>query len=304
MGNNRASSRTVAKILPMALGVFGLLIGTPSWASDPGDEILPVNYYFELGDTYSGDQGAVFSDYGRASFGVFPGVPDSFGVHAGGENQPILTFSQAEVSYAFMVEPAPGEDDDDLPVPVDISGSYLVEAGGQGGGGVGVADNATSGGFGGNFIFTATCGQGIFTGCGTGTYLVQGSFLPWEVYSWVLFAGGQVGPDDPDDPDTMGGYYTAQIDPTIFIDNSSGKYDGYHLDIGVLTIPSSVPEPASWVLMLCGFGVLGATLRQRRLRTYSAVEAGAAGAPAPLAFGWSAPWRTSHVVKAWVLGLR
>ncbi|MEK7429367.1 MAG: PEPxxWA-CTERM sorting domain-containing protein [Pseudomonadota bacterium] len=34
---------------------------------------------------------------------------------------------------------------------------------------------------------------------------------------------------------------------------------------GTIDLTSAVPEPATWALMICGFGLAGATLRQRRL---------------------------------------
>ena len=51
----------------------------------------------------------------------------------------------------------------------------------------------------------------------------------------------------------------------IFFDRSGFGVDGFALDQIVLTTDGpSVPEPASWALMIAGFGVVGAAARQRR----------------------------------------
>ncbi len=41
--------------------------------------------------------------------------------------------------------------------------------------------------------------------------------------------------------------------------HNDGLYNG-----GLLTPPPAVPEPASWALMLAGFGTLGMAMRRRR----------------------------------------
>jgi len=44
---------------------------------------------------------------------------------------------------------------------------------------------------------------------------------------------------------------------------AGGRYSSVRF--GTLDLTSAVPEPASWALMICGFGLAGATLRQRRI---------------------------------------
>lgn len=53
---------------------------------------------------------------------------------------------------------------------------------------------------------------------------------------------------------------------TLGINGTSGGNGSYAGTFSVATL-ASVPEPASWALLLVGFGVVGSTLRRRRLAT-------------------------------------
>ena len=56
-----------------------------------------------------------------------------------------------------------------------------------------------------------------------------------------------------------------------FFDTFGGSSNTGYLDnFSIDTVPGGVPEPASWALMLIGFGGLGATLRARRGRAVPA----------------------------------
>ena len=50
-------------------------------------------------------------------------------------------------------------------------------------------------------------------------------------------------------------------DPTTTVDLNRM---GYSNAIGVLSVPPPVPEPATWAMMLMGFGVAGYSMRRRR----------------------------------------
>ena len=70
-------------------------------------------------------------------------------------------------------------------------------------------------------------------------------------------------PDTPANPNPLnpGGEYNAKdvvIDRAYIIADQGG---------GGISIPSGVPEPASWGLMVGGFGFVGGALRRRRHRT-------------------------------------
>jgi hypothetical protein len=90
----------------------------------------------------------------------------------------------------------------------------------------------------------------------------------WNAYSGVakITAAGDYlvsfsfnTPDTPADPDPAnpGGEYNAKdvvIDRAYLISDAAG---------GGVSIPTAVPEPASWVLMFSGFGLIGCLLRRR-----------------------------------------
>jgi hypothetical protein len=48
----------------------------------------------------------------------------------------------------------------------------------------------------------------------------------------------------------------ANVDSTAFID-----------DVSLSVTPSTVPEPASWAMLLTGFGLVGTAIRRRRVAT-------------------------------------
>jgi hypothetical protein len=67
-----------------------------------------------------------------------------------------------------------------------------------------------------------------------------------------------------------GGYANVYIDPVIAIDPVwAAAHPGYSLSFsaGVGNSPAvgAVPEPASWVLLVAGFGIAGAVARRRRV---------------------------------------
>ncbi|HEY2707214.1 MAG TPA: PEP-CTERM sorting domain-containing protein, partial [Caulobacteraceae bacterium] len=182
------------------------------------------------------------------------------------ENKVLLSTTNGIVSIGVFIEVPVDDDPPFPPVPVEIQGSYELQASDLGQANVRVGDNIVSmGRFAGSSLFNAACGLGAPDECSGGTFDETAFFSPGTVYSFTLSAGGFVGSDTDD---LKGGSYLASIDPKIFIDNSSGDFNGFRLDIGTIAdSPSAAPEPASWALLLGGCGVLGATLRRHNRRT-------------------------------------
>ncbi len=77
-----------------------------------------------------------------------------------------------------------------------------------------------------------------------------------------LHLGGEI--DTGDTWKTVSGHFTLAQGGTIRLGlvDDSGVFGGN--DFGVDNITLSVPEPASWALMIMGFGAAGAMLRRRR----------------------------------------
>jgi len=75
---------------------------------------------------------------------------------------------------------------------------------------------------------------------------------------------GSLGLGDPADDDW-------QSDPSLRLDLLvPGGIDQAQVRLEAASAIGAVPEPASWVLMLSGFGLIGAVLRRRRARPHRA----------------------------------
>ncbi len=64
-------------------------------------------------------------------------------------------------------------------------------------------------------------------------------------------------------------------DPFIHVDRSFPGYAAYSVELsdGVANaLPGTVPEPASWIIMIAGFGTIGATARRKRQAAQSCSE--------------------------------
>lgn len=109
------------------------------------------------------------------------------------------------------------------------------------------------------------CGNDLAAGA---TCSVTASFI---VFDGEAFDDGE-GPE-PDGPNNPPGEWTTGIDVTwdfaanVPCDPKMGQLceGDIPYDNPVVDVTDDVPEPASWALMLAGFGLLGAAVRRRRL---------------------------------------
>jgi hypothetical protein len=110
-----------------------------------------------------------------------------------------------------------------------------------------------------------------------------------EIGSWGSYTMGGIGGDElaftgenftwnPEDGDLTlvleivkpkagvgGGFFVSNLgDPTP--PGSNQEDDGFEFEGIAGDVTSAAPEPAAWALMITGFGLAGATLRQRRSR--------------------------------------
>ncbi|WP_066963013.1 PEPxxWA-CTERM sorting domain-containing protein [Rhizorhabdus dicambivorans] len=68
------------------------------------------------------------------------------------------------------------------------------------------------------------------------------------------------------------------------IQNGGGGFEFDNLTVGTSSVPITAPEPATWAMMLVGFGLIGALLRNRaRGSTYQAARALTNGPTTPRA---------------------
>ena len=123
----------------------------------------------------------------------------------------------------------------------DAGGKSFLH-GGAGGPGLGAIGQETAGGFGGGGGAGATGGRGLQQAAGGGGGYSGGA--PG------VFGGGG------------GGSY---IDPGATNTVALGGVQRGDGEVDITLVQAFVPEPATWAMMLLGFGALGAAMRQRRL---------------------------------------
>lgn len=97
----------------------------------------------------------------------------------------------------------------------------------------------------------------VFTYTGA-PYEVSGGPYPSDTVFAGLTAQSTLSTIDPN------GFYSAEAVKNVGADAGTLAYN-----VGQVAVPGAVPEPASWALMLVGFGACGALLRSGRTRTAS-----------------------------------
>ena len=136
--------------------------------------------------------------------------------------------------------------------------------------------------------FTPQGGSGITTGIVNPVNVVDGStffsmdftdFTPGETFSWLL----DIDPSGGGSPSVFGNNL---IGASVYVDFSNGlrgsglieavagNSDAGQLRISTFTPtpPRGVPEPATWAMMMLGFGVVGASMRANRRRQKLTVQ--------------------------------
>lgn len=156
-----------------------------------------------------------------------------------------------------------------------------IRVGGQGGGGA-----TTSDGGGGSFVYIIASNTLLLAGGGGG-----GSYVGADDYGWIFGggagnggtsssalteSGGSVAGVDGQGGSCCGGYSHGGSGGLSFLNLSTA--DGYYAngsislagargDGSVVITPASlaaaVPEPASWAMMITGFGAVGSVMRRR-----------------------------------------
>jgi hypothetical protein len=123
-----------------------------------------------------------------------------------------------------------------------------------------------------SYLLTNTSGYAV----NTDTFAIAPTALPSGVYSLELayavgtFAGGQISWDVNAGP------------ATALIHTAFGPFEAYGPSntFQILgSVASAVPETASWVLMLIGFGGLGAVLRRSHMAAAGAITLSASAKP-------------------------
>ena len=90
--------------------------------------------------------------------------------------------------------------------------------------------------------------------------IVSGTYQPSNLGQYIFGAFGGVGAFAGFNGGTANGLWTLYV-YDIFPDDTAAIAGGWSLDF--TTDASAVPEPASWALMLGGFGLVGSAMRRR-----------------------------------------
>jgi hypothetical protein len=212
---------------------------------------FPSTIYGEsVGSKFNLGAGDVVFAGNHASAG-FAGTPF---VRVGGDG-PMAT-AAATAEWEFFVEGVPTSH---TLVPILISGGYSLSTTGAGFVAANVLmdeHNVTTL----SNLLHAECSSGVGD-CSSTNFTIHTAvdaeaFQDLEIQTTGLGNGG--------------GEFDGFLDPTISFDTSTRfDFTGLTLDVAPDALPvagGGVPEPASWALMILGFGGVGAAVRRRRTR--------------------------------------
>jgi hypothetical protein len=236
------------RILPLALTGALLFAGA-------AQATLPAATYLAFGNVYSGGNfkplhtaGTVSLDLASATMGDSPSP--SAEVHMALHNGEYLGGASAKIIYSFEVT---GPQDVIVPLKAYVVASSVVDHTGNDAYGQYIVsvDAPQANGFG------ISNGGGSYGGKDSFKGYVDFTVMANQVNTVTVYATGYVN-------GTTTGHVDVYADPVF---SFAGPTPGYSLSfsdgIGNAS-PAGVPEPASWALMLLGFGGLGRALRRRR----------------------------------------
>lgn len=218
-------------------------------ASTPQVALDPTQFNIQVPGSFSATAATLTHGNETATGGFTPGGPfvSAAGSDAG-QN------SSATAQWEIKVTGGgPGD-----VIPIIITGSFSANSTGGGAAGGGLAF--------GDFDFPLTylaqysCAGGVGD-CGPQGFVLHTLVSANSLYSILIGAGGSVS--------SAGGSYTATLDPMASFDLSANfDFSPFTLHVSPDAVGGGgnggIPEPASWALMILGFGAVGASLRSRR----------------------------------------
>jgi hypothetical protein len=240
----------------MKLAMFSILVSMAPTVALAADILPPVSYQVDAGNVSSSVPGTVVTSLCNTN-----GCSNATVSAVYASDSPLLTANVSttvgtsptiyvydQVQFYFeILSASPGV------VPIDLSGSASSSTTGGSSAGELDMDILVN-----NRIIELACADYATGGCGSSHFSVTqqpiGSFATNTPYSVDFRIAGQMGGN------FSSGTIMAQLDPVISIDPSAGT--GYSLIFSA--DPSSVPEPATWALMLLGFGGIGRMMRGKR----------------------------------------
>jgi len=235
------------------MAAAAVLLGAASAkASTPEIVFDPTQFNIQAGPNFSATPATETYLGDSATGGFSPGGPF---VHVTG-SAPGVGVS-ATATWQFEVT---GGNPGDL-VPIIFTGAFDASSTGGGIASGGLADGLFNSSL--TYLKTFNCTGGAGS-CGAQPFTIH-TFAESGFLMSVLISAGGFTPSG-------GGSFSSNVDPQMFFDfdlNPNFDFSPFTLHVAPDAQPptgggNGIPEPASWALMILGFGVVGASLRVRR----------------------------------------
>jgi hypothetical protein len=252
-----------------AVVLLSTIVATPALAVVLPDasffqyyKVQPVDY--QLG---SDEEDNLFAAGSFAYGGARPSTASTFIASDGSQIRALIdmtsntTTSNARMNYYFQVD---GPSLVPVPLAVTLSGRSSAAVGSVNAGGTGDALVYLQGGP--TFInqHTVVAGDGTDPSLSVNSPFSQTFYFNVnpgqlnQIFFWAL----AVGLNNCSCTNDAHGFAEINISPIRF----AGPHAGLTLSVspGIQSAPAVVPEPASWAMLIAGFGLTGAILRRRR----------------------------------------